>query len=71
MALYATGDRVTQQQYGDGTVIVCNEYHTVVEFDAHGSRTFATHLVRLESCSSLAPPKPPKRPRRAKAAKAN
>ena len=71
MALYATGDRVTQQQYGDGTVIICNDHHTIVEFDAHGARTFATHLVRLESCSTVAPPKPPARTRRAKMTKAN
>ena len=70
MAVYSTGDRVNQRQYGDGTVLSCNEYHTVIDFDAHGSRTFVTSLARLESCSTLAPVKPV-RTRQRKAARAN
>jgi len=46
-----------------------NEYHTVIDFDAHGSRLFATPLVRLERSSTTAPLKPTK-PRR-QAAKRN
>jgi hypothetical protein len=49
---------VSQQQYGDGTVLICNEHHTVVDFDAHGSRTFITRLARFASCSTVAPVKP-------------
>ncbi|MBI2186255.1 MAG: hypothetical protein HYU37_03915 [Acidobacteria bacterium] len=63
MALYSTGDRVSQAQYGDGTVTTANEYHTVIDFDAHGPRTFATRLVHLERSSTSAPVKAP-RPRR-------
>ena len=70
MQLYSTGDRVTQAQYGDGTVTTANEHHTVIDFDAHGSRTFSTPLVQLDRTSTLAPPKPVKTRRRAKAAKA-
>ena len=66
MPIYSTGDRVTQLQYGDGTVLIGNDHHTVVDFDAHGARTFATPLVRLESCSTVAPPKPAKAGRRTK-----
>ncbi len=66
MAAYTTGDRVCQQQYGDGTVLSCNEYHTIVDFDAHGSRTFVTSLVRFESCSTVAPIKPVRSRRRKK-----
>jgi hypothetical protein len=46
---------VSQPQYGDGTVTAANEYHTVIDFDAHGSRTFATPLVHLERSSTAAP----------------
>lgn len=64
MPLYATGDRVSQQQYGDGTVISINEYHTVVDFDVDGVRTFATPLVRLERSFTTPAPKPVKARRR-------
>lgn len=68
--IYSTGDRVTQAQYGDGTVTAANQYHTVIDFDAHGSRRFATPLVRLERSFTVAPAKPAKarRARRAAAA---
>jgi hypothetical protein len=52
---YSIGDRVSQQQYGAGTVTAVNEYHTVIDFDEHGSRTFSTALVRLERSSTIAP----------------
>jgi len=55
--MYATGNRVVHGQYGDGTVTAVNQYHTVVEFDAHGSRTFATPMVQLAPSSIPAPPK--------------
>jgi len=61
---YSTGARVTQPQYGDGTVSAVNEYHTVIDFDMHGSRTFKTSIVRLEQSSTAAPPKPEKPKRR-------
>ena len=57
MGVYSTGDRVSQRQYGDGTVLTCNEHHTVIDFDGHGSRTFVTRLARLASCSTVAPVK--------------
>lgn len=65
MRLYTIGDRVSQAQYGDGTITAANDYHTVIDFDAHGLRTFATRLVRLERSTTLAPPKPAKTRRRA------
>ena len=64
MVLYSAGDRVSQSQYGTGTVTVANDHHTVIEFDAHGPRTFATRLVRLEASATAAPPKPVKTRRR-------
>ena len=63
MPIYAAGDRVSQSQYGDGTVTAANEYHTVIDFDNHGPRTFNTSLVRLEKSSTVAPVKAAK-PRR-------
>ena len=58
--IYSNGDRVAQRQYGNGTVTAANEYHTVIDFDEHGSRTFATRLVQLERSSTAAPVKPTK-----------
>ena len=46
-----------------------NEYHTVIQFDEHGVRTFATSRVVLERSSVPAPPPPAKRTRRKAVAK--
>ena len=54
MRLFLIGDRVSQQQYGPGTVAAANEYHTTVDFDEHGSRTFATSIVKLAFFMSTA-----------------
>lgn len=66
MRLYAVGDRVLQAQYGVGTITAVNEYHTVIDFDEHGTRRFATPLVRLERSLTTAPDKPQRAPRRKK-----
>jgi hypothetical protein len=58
MSLRIVGDRVTQAQYGDGTVSRVNQYHTVIDFDAHGERTFQSTRVVLTDSSTPAPPKP-------------
>lgn len=55
MRLFAKGDRVTQPQYGAGTVTDINEHHTVIDFDEHGSRTFVTSMVTLEASETPAP----------------
>jgi hypothetical protein len=68
MAMYAIGDRVMQPQYGPGTITNVNEYHTVIDFDEHGVRTFATRLVVLERTKTPAPVRTAK-PRRRAAAK--
>ena len=54
MVLYSAGDRVSQSQYGTGTVTVANDHHTVIEFDAS---------------ATAAPPKPVKTRRRTAKAK--
>lgn len=64
MRRYSIGDRVVQQNYGTGTVAATNEYHTVIDFDEHGPRTFSTAMVQLEPSSTSAPPKTRKTTRR-------
>jgi hypothetical protein len=64
--LYSIGARVSQTQYGAGTITAANEYHTVIDFDEHGSRTFATHLVQLAHSDTAAPIRPTRK-RRTKA----
>jgi len=51
------GDRVVQPTYGAGTLVEVNEHHTVIDFDEHGRRTFATRLVTLQATSEPAPNK--------------
>lgn len=70
MRLFTVGDRVAQPQYGTGTVAAANEYHTTIDFDDHGLRTFSTPLVKLERSTTLAPvrPKTARRTRRRTAA---
>lgn len=65
---YAPGDRVMHDQYGDGTIVSTNEYHTVIDFDGHGLRTFSSPRVTLRPTSTPAPPKPVRRTRAKKAA---
>jgi hypothetical protein len=52
---------VTHSQYGDGTLESSNEYHTVINFDEHGRRTFSSPRVVLSPSSSVAPVKPTRR----------
>ena len=57
MALYSIGNRVAHGEYGDGTVTRSDEYHTVIDFDGHGPRTFSSPRVVLASSSTPAPVK--------------
>jgi hypothetical protein len=71
MAFHAKGDRVTQPQYGPGTVTDVNAHHTVIDFDQHGVRTFVTNLVKLEPTTEVRPaPRAAARKRTKKAAAA-
>ena len=58
MSFRSAGDRVAHAQYGDGTVSRVNEYHTVIDFDAHGERTFVSPRVVLTDSNTPAPPPP-------------
>lgn len=53
--MYSKGDRVTQSQYGAGTVVEANERQTIVEFDDYGLKAFSTRLVLLRR-TAIAPP---------------
>ena len=64
---YSPGDRVTHTQYGDGTLVSTNEYHTIIDFDAHGLRTFSSPRVVLEATTTVAPVKPARRSREKRA----
>ena len=66
MLKYGRGDRVTHTQYGDGTLHSVNQYHTVIDFDAHGVHMFSSPRVVLAPSSTPAPVKPAKPARRAK-----
>ena len=68
---YAIGDRISQPQYGTGTIRLVDEYHTVIDFDEHGIRRFATAMVKLERSNTVEPGKPAKRTRKKAVAKAS
>ncbi len=57
MKSWNKGDRVSQPTYGPGTLVEVNEHHTVIDFDEHGRKTFATRLVTLQASSEPAPNK--------------
>jgi hypothetical protein len=61
---YAIGDRISQAQYGTGTIRLVDEYHTVIDFDEHGLRRFSTALVKLQPSDTVEPGKPAKRTRK-------
>lgn len=63
---FPIGARVSQSSYGPGTITLVNEYHTMIDFDEHGPRTFSTPLVRLTHTDTAAPVRA-KRTRRKKA----
>jgi hypothetical protein len=57
MKAWTKGDRGVQPTYGLGTLVEVNEHHTVIDFDEHGRRVFATRLVVLQATSEPAPAK--------------
>jgi hypothetical protein len=58
MSFRQAGTRVAHFQYGHGTISSVNEYHTVIEFDVHGKRTFQSPRVVLTDSMVPAPEKP-------------
>jgi hypothetical protein len=70
MSQHGIGARVNHVSYGDGTVRNVNEYHTAIEFDSVGLRTFATPKVVLQPSTTPEPLKAPAKRGRAKKASA-
>jgi len=73
VAFPAVGDRVQQEQYGPGTVTMVDVYHTVIDFDGHDLRRFATNRVVLARTDDPGPTPAERRviaARRAKAERA-
>ena len=62
--LFAKGNRVTQSDYGSGTITSSDERYTVIEFDHHGRRVFVTDMVTLGKSDEPAPDKPARKPRK-------
>jgi hypothetical protein len=58
--LFTKGNRVSQANYGAGTVVSSDERYTVIEFDNHGRRVFITDMVTLGKTDEPAPNKPVK-----------
>lgn len=67
MKLYTKGHRVTQADYGTGTISSSDERYTVIEFDNHGRRVFVTDMVTLGKSDEPAPDRPAKKARKAPA----
>ena len=61
MKSWTKGDRVQQPTYGPGTLVEVNEHHTVIDFDEHGRKVFASRLVVLQATSEPAPNKAPRK----------
>ena len=70
MAFPAKGDRVAHAQYGSGTITELDVYHTVIDFDAHGTRRFVTDKVVLQRTSEPGPTAAERRAAEADRAKA-
>lgn len=70
MKLFTKGNRVSQPNYGAGTVVSSDERYTVIEFDNHGRRVFITDMVTLGKTDEPAPAKPAKGRRKKAAPKA-
>jgi len=49
------GDRVDHSTFGAGTVLECNDRHTVIHFDQGGRRKFASAMVTLVPSASASP----------------
>jgi len=55
MRIYPKGARVSQANYGSGTVCDANDRHTLIDFDNHGLRKFSTEMVVLGPTDEPAP----------------
>jgi hypothetical protein len=66
VAKFAKGDRVSQPQYGTGTITETDDSYTVIDFDEHGIKKFLSDRVSLTRSTQPAPPRATGRRRAAK-----
>jgi hypothetical protein len=53
---FRTGDRVTNARFGAGTVTKIDAFHTTVDFDSRGERTFLSSKAALTPLSDESEP---------------
>jgi hypothetical protein len=58
---FAQGAQVEHGKFGLGTVMSCNEDHTVIKFDDHGEKKFVSPIVIPNLKKSDRQPPPEKR----------
>jgi hypothetical protein len=70
-APFQTGAQVEHNKFGLGSVVLCNDDHTVIKFDDHGEKKFISSIVvpNLKK-SDRTPPAEKRASRRKKAAPA-
>lgn len=61
MGDWKPGARVEHQVFGAGTVLECNDQHTVIHFDDHGRRKLASSVVVLKPSTTPDPHAPTQR----------
>jgi hypothetical protein len=68
IAPLTVGTRVAQPTFGAGTIVESTDVHTVIDFDAHGRRIFASKIlvlqpltVPLKEAAVIHPAKPAKK----------
>ena len=69
-APFANGAQVEHGKFGLGTVLSCNEEHTVIKFDEHGEKKFISSIVIPNLKKSDRHPPAEKRASRARKPKA-
>ena len=69
MTNFSQGQQIKHEQFGFGTVMVCDDERISIKFDEHGEKKFVRSIVVLEK-SDREPPPEKKRRRKAAAAPA-
>jgi len=69
-AAFSNGAQVEHGKFGLGTVLSCNDEHTVIKFDEHGEKKFISSIVIPNLKKSDRQPPAEKRASRARKPKA-
>jgi len=54
---FERGDRVKHARFGGGTVTKIDAFHTTIDFDSRGERTFLSSVAMLSLLTAELPPK--------------